>query len=115
MFGDKFSLPALLRNAKKMQQMMENTQEELAKIQVVGESGAGAVKIYINARHMVSKVEIEDDIMKEDKVILQDLVAAAINNASSKIDEITKNKMMDAGKLFGGLVDKEEKETETKE
>ncbi|PHQ82273.1 MAG: YbaB/EbfC family nucleoid-associated protein [Coxiella sp. (in: Bacteria)] len=103
MFGDKFNFGSLLKNAKKMQQMMEDTQGELAQIEVTGESGAGAVHVVVTARHFVKSISIDDDILKEEKSILEDLIAAAINDASSKVDKITQEKMMDASKLFGGM------------
>lgn len=103
MFGDKFNFGAILKNAKKMQQMMEDTQSELAKIEVNGEAGAGAVKVTITARHDVKNVSIDDDILKEDKKILEDLIAAAFNDAARKVEKISQEKMMDASKLFGGM------------
>lgn len=108
MFGDKFNFGALLKNAKKMQQMMEDTQGELAKIEIAGESGGGAVKVILTARHDVKNISIDDDILKEDKKILEDLVAAAFNDASRKVEKITKEKMMDASKLFGGMAGNDE-------
>lgn len=103
MFGDKLNFGALLKNAKKMQQMMEETQGELEKIEVTGEAGAGAVKVVVSAKHVVKSIDIEDDILKEDKTILQDLIIAAINDATAKAEKITQDKMMDASKLFGGM------------
>lgn len=103
MFGDKLNFGALLKNAKKMQSMMEETQGELEKIEVSGESGAGAVKVTVTAKHVVKSLEIDDEILKEDKTILQELVMAAINDATAKAEKITQEKMMDASKLFGGM------------
>lgn len=103
MFGDKLNFGSLLKNAKKMQQMMEQTQGELANIEVTGESGAGAVTVVMTARHNVKKITIDDDIFKEEKSIVEDLVTAAVNDAASKVEKITQEKMMDASKLFGGM------------
>lgn len=102
MFVDKLNLGGLLKNAKKMQEMMEEAQAELAKIEVVGEAGAGAVKVTMNAKHVVSRIDIDDSIMQEDKQIVQDLIVAATNDATKKVEEITKSKLMDASALFGG-------------
>ena len=102
MFGDKLNLGSLLKNAKKMQEMVEQTQNELKNTEVTGDAGAGAVKIVMNARHEAKSLEIEDDIIKEDKTVLQDLIIAAINDASKKVEKITQSKMMDASKMFGG-------------
>ena len=92
MLGDKFNFGSLLKNAKKMQQMMEDTQGELSKIEIAGESGAGAVKVVITARHYVKSISIEDDILKEDKTILEDLIIAALNDATAKAEKIIQDK-----------------------
>lgn len=105
MISDKFNLGSLLKNAKKMQELVGKTQEELAHIVVVGEAGAGAVKVTMTARHMIQKLEIDDDILSENKSILEDLLIAAINDASKKAEEITQSKMLDASKFFGGMGD----------
>lgn len=103
MLGDKFNFGSLIKNAKKMQQMMEETQGELSKIEVSGESGAGAVKVIVTARHYVKSVSIDDDIMKEDKSILEDLIIAALNDATAKAEKIVQEKMLTTSKLFGGF------------
>lgn len=111
MLDDKFNLGGLMKSAKKVQEMMEKTQQELAKIKVTGESGAGAVKITLNTRHCAKNVDIDSEILKEPKEILEELIAAAINDAAQKVENITKSKMLDAGKLFGGNVsDDQDKE-----
>lgn len=112
MFGDKFNignLGNLLKGAKKIQEMMEQAQEDLAKIEVTGESGAGAVQIIMTAKYQAKKVTIDETLLTESKEILEDLIAAAINDAANKVETITKSKMMDAGKLLGGLTDDENK------
>ncbi|MCH9644259.1 MAG: YbaB/EbfC family nucleoid-associated protein [Gammaproteobacteria bacterium] len=107
MLGDKFNLGSLLKNAKKMQEMMEETQTELANTEVSGESGAGAVKVVMTARHQIKVLDIDDSIIKEDKAVLQELIIAALNDANQKVEKITQAKMMDASKLFGGKTDSE--------
>ena len=102
MFGDKFNLGSLMKSAKKMQEMMEQTQEELTKVEVIGESGAGAVKVTVNARHFTKNVEIDPEILKETKEVLEELIAAAYNHAADQIETVTKSKMMDTSQLFGG-------------
>ena len=112
MFGDKFNLGNLgnlLKGAKKFQEMMEQAQEDLAKIEVSGEAGAGAVQITMTAKYQAKKVTIEDSLLTESKEVIEDLIAAAINDAANKVEVITKSKMMDAGKLFGGLSEDEGK------
>jgi len=100
--GDKLNFLSMIKNAKKMQGMMEQAQEELAKVNVTGEAGAGAVKVMMSAKFVVKKVEIDDEILKEDKEVVEELIAAAINDANRKVEEITKSKMMDFGDLMGG-------------
>lgn len=114
MLGDKFNFGNLLKGAKKIQELMEQTQEDLAKIEVTGEAGAGAVKIVMNARHQVKQVTIDDSLIQESqtqegKAVLEELITGAINNAAQKIDAITKSKMMDASKILGGLTDEDNK------
>lgn len=111
MFGDKFNLGGLgglMKSAKKVQEMMEKAQEELAKVEVTGESGAGAVKVTVNARHFAKNVEIDPEILKESKDILEELIAAAINDATQKVEEVTKSKMMDAGQILGAIPTEDE-------
>lgn len=112
MFGDKFNLGgigSLMKNAKKIQEMMEQTQAELAKIVVTGESGGGVVKVVINAKYLVKEVIIEDELLSEPKEVVQDLIAAAFNSAVPKVEEITKSKMMDVSRLLGGAGEESEK------
>lgn len=90
MFGDKFNLgniAGLMKNAGKIKDMVAEAQTKLAKIEVVGESGAGAVQITLNAQGYALHVLIDDDILKEDKAILQELIAAAINDGTKKIEK----------------------------
>lgn len=103
MLGDKFNFGSLLKNAKKMQQLMEDTQGELSKIEISGESGAGAVKVVMTARHYVKSISIDDDILKEEKSILEDLIIAALNDATAKAEKIIQERMLSTSKLFGGL------------
>lgn len=90
----------LMKQAQKMQADMQKAQEEIAKAEVNGESGAGLVKIVMNGRHDVRSVAIDDSLMEEDKEILEDLVAAAINDAVRKVESSTQEKM---AKITGGM------------
>ncbi len=91
----------LMKNAGKIQEMMKEQQAELEKIQVTGEAGAGDVRLTMTAKHNVTKLEISDDIMKEDKAIVEDLIVAAINDANSKVEKVTQEKMSGLGEMFG--------------
>jgi len=89
----------LMRQAQQMQENMQKAQAELAALEVTGESGAGMVKIVLNGRHEAKKVTIEPKLLGEDLELLEDLVAAAVNDAARKIEERTKEKY--AGLMSG--------------
>jgi len=89
-------LGGLMKQAQEMQDKMQQAQEEVANIEVNGESGAGLVKVFMTGRHDVSKIEIHDDLLDEDKEILEDLIAAAVNDAVRKVEVETKDKMSSA-------------------
>ena len=76
----------LMKQAQAMQEKMQKAQEDLAKAEMTGESGAGLVRITMNGRHDVRRVNIDASLMKEEKEVLEDLLAAAINDAVRKID-----------------------------
>jgi DNA-binding YbaB/EbfC family protein len=83
----------LMKKAQQMQENMQKAQEEIAKAEVTGESGAGLVKVVMNGRHDVRKVEIDPSLMSEKKDILEDLLAAAVNDAVRRVDASQKEKM----------------------
>jgi nucleoid-associated protein EbfC len=80
------NLNDIMKQAQQMQEKMQKAQQELANKEVQGESGAGLVKITMNGRHDVRKVSIDSDLLSEDKEILEDLIAAAINDAVRKVE-----------------------------
>jgi len=82
----------IIQEAQKMQEAMKVAQEELANFRVIGESGGGLVKITMNGKHEVLEVKISDSVM-DDKEMLEDLIAAAINDAAKKIEEESKRKI----------------------
>ena len=96
MFG-KFNINGLMKNAQQLQ-------AELEKVQVTGESGAGAVIVEMNAKHTVIRVQLSDEIIQEPKEVLEELIAAAFNNAASKVEAVSKEKMMDMSSLLGGIM-----------
>ena len=95
----KGGLGNLMRQAQQMQENMQKAQAELSTIEVIGESGAGMVKVVLNGRHEAKKVTIERELVSEDLEMLEDLVAAAINDAARKIEERSKEKY--AGLMSG--------------
>lgn len=83
----------LMQKAQKMQEEMKKAQDEAAKAEITGESGAGLVKVTMNGRHDVLKVDIDPSLMSEEKEVLEDLLAAAINDAVRRVEENQKEKM----------------------
>lgn len=83
----------LMKKAQKMQEEMQKAQEEIAKTEVVGEAGAGLVKVTMTGRHDVRKVDLDPSLMSEDKDILEDLLAAAVNDAVRRVEANQKEKM----------------------
>jgi len=89
----KGGLGNLMKQAQAMQANLQKAQEELAKMEVTGESGGGLVKIVMTGRHDVKRVSIDDSLLKEDKEMLEDLVAAAVNDAVRTIEKKSKETM----------------------
>jgi len=90
----------LMKQAQQMQEKMAKAQEQLAKMEVIGESGAGMVKVTMTGGHSVRRVEIDDSLMDDDKDMLEDLISAAFNDAVRRVEEQNKEKM---GALTGGM------------
>ena len=90
----------LMRQAQQMQENMKRLQDELARTEVTGESGAGMVKVTLSGKHQAHRVQIDAAALKEDKEFLEDLVAAAINDAVQKVEQMARDKMAQA---TGGL------------
>ncbi len=89
----KGGMGELMKQAQKMQEQFQKTQEELANAEVLGESGAGMVKVVMTGRHDVKKVTIDPSLLQEDKELLEDLLAAAVNDAVRKVEENSKDKL----------------------
>ncbi len=89
----KGGLAGLMKQAQQMQENMKKMQEQLAGIEVEGQSGAGLVKVVMTCRHDVKRVAIDDSLLKDDKDMLEDLIAAAVNDAARKVDATTQEKM----------------------
>ncbi len=96
----KGALGNLMRQAQQVQENMRKLQDELARAEVTGESGAGMVKVTLTGKHQAHRVQIEPAALKEDKEFLEDLIAAAINDAVQKVEALGKDKMSQA---TGGL------------
>ena len=87
MFGN---MGDLMKQAQQMQEKMQKMQEDLANAEVTGAAGAGLVTVLMNGRHDVRKVSIDPALMSEDKEMIEDLLAAAVNDAVRKVEEKTK-------------------------
>ncbi|WP_431023759.1 YbaB/EbfC family nucleoid-associated protein [Halomonas sp. H5] len=83
----------LMKQAQEMQEKMQRVQEEIAKAEVTGEAGAGMIRVTMNGRHDVSRVVIDPSVMEEDKELLEDLLAAAVNDAVRKVEESSRSRM----------------------
>lgn len=90
----------LMKQAQEMQAKMQEMQEEIANLEVMGEAGAGLVKITMTGRHDVKKVAIDKSLLEEDKEMLEDLLAAAVNDAVRRVEEANKDRL---GSLTGGM------------
>lgn len=93
-------LGEMMKKAQAMQAKMQQAQEELANSEVRGESGGGLVAVTMTGRHDVRRVEIDETLMSDDREVLEDLVAAAVNNAVQKVEQESAEKM---GNLTSGL------------
>ena len=89
----EFDMNNLLQQAQAMQEKMKKMQDDIAKAEVTGEAGAGLVKVTMNGRHDVRRVEIDTSLMSEDKEMLEDLLAAAVNDAVRKVEREQQDKM----------------------
>ena len=96
----KNQLAGLMKQAQQMQENMQRAQEELARTEVEGQSGAGLVKITMTCRHDVKRVSIDPSLLGEDRDMLEDLVAAAFNDGLRRAEATTQEKM---GSLTAGM------------
>jgi len=94
------NLGNLMKEAQKMQQRMQEAQEQLSQLVVTGEAGGGMVRIKMNGRHDVTEVKLNPSLMEEDIEMLEDLIAAAMNDAVRKVEKASKEKI---SQLTAGL------------
>ena len=97
----KTGLGDMMKQAQQMQEKFKALQEEIASLEVIGESGAGMVRVTMSGRHDVKRVFIEPDVMGEDKSMLEDLLAAAVNDAVRKIERSQQQRMSSLGAAMG--------------
>ena len=96
----KGQLAGLMKQAQNMQDNLKKAQEELGNIEVEGQSGSGLVKVLMTCKHEVRRITIDPSLLADDKDMLEDLVAAAFNDAVRRAEDISQEKM---GKLTSGL------------
>jgi DNA-binding YbaB/EbfC family protein len=89
----KGGLGNLMKQAQKMQEDLQRAQAEIAAMEVTGQSGGGLVSVVMTGRHDVKRVSIDDSLMKDDKEMLEDLIAAAVNDAVRKVETESRERM----------------------
>jgi DNA-binding YbaB/EbfC family protein len=89
----KNQLAGLMQQAQKMQENMKRLQDELAQLEVEGQAGAGMVKVVMTCKNQVRRVSIDPSLVGDDRDMLEDLVAAAFNDAVRRAEELTQQKM----------------------
>ena len=94
------NMKKIMKQAKQMQDKMMETQKELESMEIEGSSGGGAVKVTINGKKELLSLDIDSELLNDDKEILEDLIIVCINQAQNKVEEISKEKM---GTISGGL------------
>lgn len=90
----------IMKQAQQMQAHLKKAQENIATTEVTGQSGAGMVQVVMTGKHDVTRVQIDPELMGEEKAMLEDLIAAAVNDANRRVEAITKEKLSG---LAGGL------------
>jgi len=89
----KGGLGNIMKQAQQMQENMQKAQEEIASMEVTGTAGGGMVTVVMTGRHDLKRVDIDQSLMEEDKEMIEDLLAAAVNDAVRKLEESSKEKM----------------------
>ena len=91
--NDKVGLNEIMKRAQEMQKKLQDIQKQVAEMEIIGQAGGGMVKITMTGQHYAKKVVLDQNLMKEEKSIIEDLVAAAINDATDKIERGLRDKM----------------------
>ncbi len=96
----KGNIGNMMKQAQQLQANMQKAQAEIAAMEVIGEAGGGMAKVTMNGKHEVSRVAIDQTLLSDDKDMLEDLIAAAVNDAVRKVERATQEKMSG---LMGGM------------
>jgi len=97
----KGQLAGLMKQAQQMQENLKKAQDEIAAMEIEGQAGAGMVKVVMTGRHDVKRVSIDPSLMGDDKDMLEDLIAAAVNDAVRRVETVTQEKMGGLTSGFG--------------
>jgi len=97
---NKGQLAGLMKQAQAMQDNLKKAQDELANVEVTGESGSGTVKVLMTCKHQVRRITLDPSLMSDDKEMVEDLLAAAINDAVRKVEETSQARL---GKVTAGM------------
>ncbi|HUW98447.1 MAG TPA: YbaB/EbfC family nucleoid-associated protein [Acidiferrobacter sp.] len=89
----KGGIGQIMKQAQAMQENLRKAQEQLAQLDVEGQAGGGLVKVTMSCRHDVRKVRLDDSLLKEDREVVEDLIAAAMNDAVRKAEEVSQEKL----------------------
>ena len=96
----KGGIGGMMKQAQQLQANMQKAQAEIAALEVTGEAGGGMVKVTLNGRHEAKRVQIEPSVPLDDREMLEDLLAAAINDAAQKMEQVTQQRM---ASVMGGM------------
>lgn len=91
--NDKIGLNEIMKRAQEMQKKLQDIQKQVAEMEVTGQSGGGVVKVTMNGQHYAKKISLDANLLKEEKSIIEDLIAAAINDTTDKIEKNLRDKM----------------------
>lgn len=91
--NEKIGLNEIMKRAQEMQKKLQDIQKQVADMEIIGQSGGGMVKITMTGQHYCKKVVLDPNLLKEEKTIIADLIAAAINDATDKIERALREKM----------------------
>jgi DNA-binding YbaB/EbfC family protein len=91
----KGALGGLMKQAQRMQEDLQRAQEEIAAMEITGESGGGMVKVIMTGRHDLKSVKIAPELLGDDISMLEDLIAAAVNDANRRVEQFSKEKLSD--------------------
>lgn len=107
--NEKVGLNEIMKRAQEMQKKLQDIQKQVADMEVTGQSGGGVVKIIITGQHYVKKLTLDPSLLKEEKTIIEDLIVAAANDATDKIEKNLREKMggLAGMKMPEGLEDDE--------